>query len=286
MFFNFITINLWAFLSVITAVGIIVGSFLNVVIHRLPIMMHSEWRKQCLLLLEQSPITTERQGVVYNLCRPASHCSHCKHKLRFWENIPLLSFILLAGKCSHCKNAIAWTYPIVELIAGISSLIIAWYFSWTEYLLPALLFSWILIILVTVDIQQQLLPDILTLGLLWLGLFVNIFGLFAEPRVAIIGAIAGYLSLWLVATIFKWCTGKEGMGHGDFKLLGALGAWLGWKALFFVVLFSSLLGATIGILLITCRKYSRHTLIPFGPYLALAGWIALLYGNKINLLLF
>lgn len=269
-------------------VGLIVGSFLNVVIHRLPKMLERDWDGQAADLLEEKDLvevaTRLRVGSAqrYNLMTPASTCPHCGHKIRAYENIPVVSYGFLRGRCASCKAPISIRYPIVEAISGILSAYIGWRFGLTLAMAGALIFAWALIALTVIDIDTQLLPDDITLPLLWLGLLVNLNNGFAPLSSAVIGAIAGYLSLWAVYWLFKLATGKEGMGYGDFKLLGAIGAWLGWKMLAIVILLSSLVGAVVGIALIVFTRHGRNTPIPFGPYLAAAGLIALFWGETIN----
>ncbi len=269
-------------------VGLIVGSFLNVVIHRLPKMLERDWDGQAADLLEEKDLvevaTRLRVGSAqrYNLMTPASTCPHCGHKIRAYENIPVVSYGFLRGRCTSCKAPISIRYPIVEAISGILSAYIGWRFGLTLAMAGALIFAWALIALTVIDIDTQLLPDDITLPLLWLGLLVNLNNGFAPLSSAVIGAIAGYLSLWAVYWLFKLATGKEGMGYGDFKLLGAIGAWLGWKMLAIVILLSSLVGAVVGIALIVFTRHGRNTPIPFGPYLAAAGLIALFWGETIN----
>ena len=269
-------------------VGLIVGSFLNVVIHRLPKMLERDWDGQAADLLDEKNLVEVAKKLRvgnaqrYNLMTPASTCPHCSHKIRAYENIPVVSFIFLRGRCASCKAPIGIRYPIVEAISGILSAYIGWRFGWTLAMAGALVFAWALIALTVIDIDTQLLPDDITLPLLWLGLLVNLNNGFAPLSSAVIGAIAGYLSLWAVYWLFKLATGKEGMGYGDFKLLGAIGAWLGWKMLAIVILLSSLVGAIVGIALIVFTRHGRNTPIPFGPYLAAAGLIALFWGETIN----
>ena len=269
-------------------VGLIVGSFLNVVIHRLPKMLERDWDGQAADLLEEKDLvevaTKLRVGNAqrYNLMTPASTCPHCGHKIRAYENIPVVSYGFLRGRCASCKAPISIRYPTVEAISGILSAYIGWRFGLTLAMAGALIFAWALIALTVIDIDTQLLPDDITLPLLWLGLLVNLNNGFAPLSSAVIGAIAGYLSLWAVYWLFKLATGKEGMGYGDFKLLGAIGAWLGWKMLAIVILLSSLVGAVVGIALIVFTRHGRNTPIPFGPYLAAAGLIALFWGETIN----
>jgi leader peptidase (prepilin peptidase)/N-methyltransferase len=269
-------------LFVILAVllGLIVGSFLNVVIHRLPLMMEREWRMQCAELLGQ-PASDNDQPVL-NLWRPRSRCPHCGHLISAVENIPLLSYALQRGRCAHCHTAISVQYPLVEAASGLLAGIVAWKFGFGWPAAAALIFTWILLAASVIDFRHQLLPDDLTLPLLWLGLGVALFGLFADLPSAVMGAMAGYLALWLVYQGFRLLTGKEGMGFGDFKLLAALGAWTGWQYLITIVILSSLVGAVLGLALILFRQRDRQIPMPFGPFLAAAGWIALLWGESIH----
>ena len=258
--------------------GLALGSFLNVVIYRLPLMMEFRWRRECCELLE---LEREKEEAPLNLAIPNSHCPHCKAPIRPWQNIPLLSYLLLRGKCSACAKPISPRYPLLELTTGLMTMALAWHFSPGVALLGAALFTWTLIALTMIDIDHQLLPDNITLPLLWLGLLFNLGGTYASLPDAVMGAAAGYLTLWSVYQVFRLLTGKEGMGYGDFKLLAALGAWLGWQALPLVILLSSLAGAIIGVALMVIKRRGRDIPIPFGPYLALAGWIALLWGDVI-----
>ena len=260
--------------------GLLIGSFLNVVIYRLPKMLERQWRAECVALTGASA-TPEQPEAPFNLVTPASTCPHCGHRIRPWENIPALSYLLLRGRCSQCRQRISVRYPIVEVVTGILSAALAWHFGPTPQLLAALVLTWGLIALTMIDADTQLLPDVLTLPLLWLGLLVNTQGLFTDLNSAVWGAAAGYLSLWTVYWLFKLITGKEGMGYGDFKLLAALGAWMGWQMLPLIILLSSLVGAVVGIAMIVALGRDRQIPIPFGPYLATAGWIALLWGEPI-----
>jgi leader peptidase (prepilin peptidase)/N-methyltransferase len=275
-------------LAVVCALlGLVVGSFLNVVIHRLPKMLEREWDGHAADLLEQKnqPDAAKKlrgDGTRYNLMFPASACPRCGHKIRAYENIPIASYLFLRGRCSSCKATISIRYPIMEAISGILAAAVAWRFGLTLQMAAALIFTWSLIALTAIDIDTQLLPDDITLPLIWLGLLVNLNSGFTPLPSAVIGAIAGYLSLWAVYWLFKLTTGKEGMGYGDFKLLSAIGAWLGWKMLPVVILLSSLVGAIVGIGLIVFTRHGRNTPIPFGPYLAAAGLIALFWGETIN----
>ncbi len=264
---------------VVGLLGLIIGSFLNVIIYRLPIMMQQEARLQCAELLNV-PLSQSNQS--FNLIQPRSHCPHCGHQVTLLENIPLVSFIWQRGQCTACHQAISRRYPFVELLSASLAIILAWQFGFTWQLLGALMLTWILIALSMIDFDQQLLPDSLTLPGLWLGLGVNLFNLYTNIEASVIGAIAGYLFLWLVYWVFKLFTGKEGMGYGDFKLLALLGAWLGWQPLPSIILISSFLGALVGISLIIIRQHDKNIPIPFGPYLALAGWIYLLWGEKLT----
>ena len=258
--------------------GLLVGSFLNVVIHRLPKMMENEWRNQCAELHGDAPVEDEP----FSLIRPRSRCPSCGHPISALENIPILSWLWLRGKCSDCQAPISPRYPIVEAVTGLCSAAAAAYFGYGWMLLGALLLIWSLIALTFIDADTQLLPDSITLPLLWIGLCFNLFGVFADLSSAVLGAMVGYLSLWSVYWAFKLVTGKEGMGYGDFKLLAALGAWLGWQMLPLIILLSSLVGAAVGIVLIILARQGRHVPIPFGPYLAAAGLIALIWGKDLT----
>jgi leader peptidase (prepilin peptidase)/N-methyltransferase len=264
------------------ALGLFVGSFLNVVIHRLPKMMERGWNEQCAELAGREPDAAPR----YNLAVPRSACPSCGHAITAIENVPVLSWLALRGRCSACKARISPRYPVVELAAGALALAAVWQFGPTWKGLAACLFLWTLLALAFIDADTQLLPDDLTLPLLWGGLFANLFGLFVPLSSAVIGAIAGYLSLWTVYWLFKLVRGKEGMGYGDFKLLAAIGAWLGWPMLPQVVLVSSVLGAVGGIAMIVARGRDRASPLPFGPWLAGAGVVALFFGPQVNALYF
>ena len=258
--------------------GLVVGSFLNVVIHRLPKMMEREWHKQC---AELSGKVSE-DSPKYNLLVPRSACPLCGHAITAAENIPLVSYLFLRGKCAGCGTTISPRYPIVEATSGLLSAYAAWHFGFGLAGLTAIVFIWALIALTFIDFDAQLLPDDITLPLLWLGLLLNLDGTFTSLPNAVIGAIAGYLSLWSVYWAFKLTTGKEGMGYGDFKLLAAIGAWLGWTLLPLVILLSSLVGALVGITLIIFTRHGRNIPIPFGPYLAGGGLIALFWGQTLT----
>ncbi len=269
----------WLLLAGCGLLGLVIGSFLNVVILRLPRMMERDWRAGAREILELEPV----EQPVINLSQPGSHCPRCQQQIRARDNIPLLSWLLLRGRCRHCQTAIPIRYPLVEGLSGILSVLVAWQIGWTVELLPALILTWALIALSGIDLDHQLLPDSITLLLIWLGLLLSLIPVFApDPQTAIIGAVAGYLSLWSVFHAFRLLTGKEGMGYGDFKLLAALGAWLGWTALPMIILLSALVGAIAGILMILLLGRDRQLPIPFGPYLAGAGWLALLWGDTLT----
>lgn len=269
---------LFVILSVM--LGLIVGSFLNVVIYRLPLMMEREWRAQCAELLNQPAAETDQPP--FNLWMPRSRCPHCGHLITALENIPLLSFARQRGRCAHCQTRISLQYPLIEAVSGLLAGCVAWKFGFGWPALAALLLTWTLLAASVIDFKHQLLPDDLTLSLLWLGLAVALWGPFADLPSGVIGAMTGYLSLWTVYQAFRLLTGKEGMGHGDFKLLAALGAWTGWQSLVAIVLLSSLVGAVVGLALILFRGRDRGVPMPFGPFLAAAGWIVLLWGEGIN----
>ncbi len=257
--------------------GLMIGSFLNVVIHRLPRMLEREWAAQCEELAGNELVEDEP----YNLAVPASHCPACNHKITALENIPVLSYLVLRGRCSACGTRISARYPLVEALAGLGSAAAAFAFGPSWAALGAALLIWTMIALTFIDLDTQLLPDDLTLPLLWLGLVFNLFGTFTDLHSAVVGAMAGYLSLWAVYWLFKLIRGKEGMGYGDFKLLAAIGAWLGWQVLPIVVFFSSLVGAITAITMLTLRGGDHQQPIPFGPYLAVAGVLALFWGRPL-----
>ena len=258
--------------------GLFVGSFLNVVIHRLPRMMENEWAEQIAEFREEALPDQPR----FNLATPRSRCPHCGTPVAAIDNVPLLSYAVLGGKCRHCKAPISGRYPAVELLTALLSGAAAWQFGATLATVGALLFIWALVALTFIDLDTQLLPDSITLPLIWLGLGFNISGHFAPLPDAVIGAMAGYLSLWLVFHAFRLITGKEGMGYGDFKLLAAIGAWLGWQMLPLTILLSSVVGAVVGVSLMLFARHERDNPIPFGPYLAAAGLIALFFGDFLT----
>jgi leader peptidase (prepilin peptidase)/N-methyltransferase len=258
--------------------GLVIGSFLNVLIYRLPIMMEREWQGQCAELRgEPAPVYE-----FLSLARPRSRCPRCGHAISVFENIPVLSWLLLRGRCSACKAQISVRYPIVEALTGLLTAFAATHFGFGWPVAGAIFIIWCLIALTFIDFDTQLLPDSITLPLLWAGLLFNLSGTFTDLQSSVLGAVLGYLSLWLVYWAFKLATGKEGMGYGDFKLLSALGAWLGWQILPLIILLSSLVGAVVGILLIILAKRGRNVPIPFGPYLAAAGLLALFWGQELT----
>jgi leader peptidase (prepilin peptidase) / N-methyltransferase len=266
------------FISLCATIGLMVGSFLNVVILRLPKMMEREWHQQCAELRGETIETLPPLSIA----KPRSACPHCQHKITALENIPILSYLVLRGRCSQCNTSISPRYPIIEALTGIISGFVAWNFGYGFLALAALIFVWAMIALAFIDLDTQLLPDDITLPLLWAGLLVNLGDGFTDIRSAIIGAVSGFLALWSVYWCFKIATGKEGMGYGDFKLLAVIGAWFGWKMLPLVILISSLVGAVVGIGLIVITKHRRNVPIPFGPYLVGGGLIALFWGNQLN----
>ena len=267
--------------------ALLIGSFLNVVIYRLPIMMERAWREQFEEIAE-TPADELPTGR-FDLVAPRSCCPACGHQITAMQNIPVASFLMLRGKCSNCQAPISRRYPIIELLTAVLTGIVAWRFGFGWEAAAAILMTWTLIAISVIDIDHQIIPDSISLPLIWAGLFLSLFHeaagaeiLFVDPRTAIIGALAGYLSLWSIYHLFRLITGKEGMGYGDFKLLAALGAWLGpWPMLPVIILLSAVVGATVGISLIVFKRHDRGVPIPFGPYLAAAGWIAMLYGPQI-----
>lgn len=266
------------FIGFVSLIGLMVGSFLNVVIYRLPEMMKRNWHHQCAelrgeVIAPQAP---------FNLILPRSTCIHCGHTITALENIPVISYVVLRGRCSQCHSPISLRYPLIEAISALMSGFVAWHFGFGWMAMTALIFVWALIALAAIDLNTQLLPDDITLPLLWLGLLINMGQGFSDIHSAIIGAVSGYLSLWSIYWIFKLITGKEGMGYGDFKLLAAIGAWLGWQMLPLVLLSSSLVGACVGIGLITAAKLKNNMPIPFGPYLVGGAIIALFWGKQLN----
>jgi leader peptidase (prepilin peptidase)/N-methyltransferase len=292
-FIEALAVHPWLLLGCTFLFGALIGSFLNVVIHRLPIMLERQWREQAgetLAVAAASPGAAPARSPTerYNLVVPRSRCPKCNAEITALQNIPLLSYVFLRGKCASCGTKISVRYPVVELVTALLSVAVVWRFGWHWQSAAALLFTWALIALTVIDIDQQLLPDVITLPLLWLGLLLSLaWHVGLKPPIpvdmpsAIIGAVAGYLSLWLVYWAFKLATGKEGMGYGDFKLFGAFGAWMGWQMLPMILLLSAFTGAVVGIALIAIRGRDRNIPLPFGPYLAAAAWIALMWGPQI-----
>ncbi|NLJ11739.1 MAG: prepilin peptidase [Gammaproteobacteria bacterium] len=271
--------NAAVFVACVVVLGLLVGSFLNVVVYRLPKMLMRDWRAQAREVLEMPTKDVEE---TFNLVLPNSSCPNCGHEIKPWENIPLLSWLFLRGKCSGCKQAISVRYPLVELACGVLSGVIAWQFGVSWETLAMLVLTWGLLAMSLIDADQQILPDALVLPLLWLGLILNSFGLFTSLSDALWGAVIGYMSLWSIFWLFKLVTGKEGMGYGDFKLLALLGAWGGWQVLPLTILLSSVVGAVLGVIILRLQRNSYSNPIPFGPYLAVAGWIALIWGDAIT----
>ncbi len=276
---NFWANNLAVFAVCVGFVGLLIGSFLNVVTYRLPKMLMRDWRMQAREVLD---LPEQADAEPFNLILPNSSCPHCGHEIKPWENIPLVSWLLLRGKCSGCKKAISIRYPLVELACGLFSAVIAWQFGVSWEALAMLVLTWGLLSMSLIDADHQILPDVLVLPLLWLGLILNSFGFFTSLSDALWGAVIGYMSLWSIFWLFKLITGKEGMGYGDFKLLALIGAWGGWQVLPLTILLSSVLGAVIGIIILRLQRNGYNKPIPFGPYLAAAGWLALIWGEQIT----
>ncbi len=294
---DFITIlshNSWLFSAIAFVFAAVIGSFLNVVIHRFPVMMKREWQQECNQYLNEyhqaliAPISNKLERAIddypqkYNLIVPGSACPKCKTNIKPWHNLPVIGWLMLRGKCASCRTAISARYPVIELLTGLAVAFLALHFGPTWQFALATLLTLVLIALTGIDLDEMLLPDQLTLPLLWLGLLINLNSTFTSPTDALIGAAAGYMSLWSVFWVFKLLTGKEGMGYGDFKLLAVFGAWFGWQLLPLIILLSSIVGAVVGIMLIISKKINQGSPIPFGPYIALAGWIAMIWGNDIN----
>jgi leader peptidase (prepilin peptidase)/N-methyltransferase len=274
------------FVALAFFLSLLIGSFLNVVIYRLPIMMEREWRAQCQELAETP--ATEIPAGRYDLVFPRSGCTSCGAQITAMQNVPILSYLLLRGKCGSCGEPISKRYPIVEAMTAILTAVVAWRFGFGWEAAAAILLTWALIAVSVIDIDHQIIPDSISLPFIWIGLILSLFQpvagagvLFIDAKTAIVGALAGYLSLWSVYQLFRLMTGKEGMGYGDFKLLAVLGAWLGWQMLPLIILLSAVVGATVGIVMIVVRRHDRNIPIPFGPYLAAAGWLAMLYGRQI-----
>jgi len=275
--------EMWFFLLTVGLVSLCIGSFLNVVIYRLPLMMNNTWQSECrLLLTDELPKSQLENTKTFNLCTPHSSCPKCGNAIKAWQNIPLVSWLLLKGRCFNCKTPISVRYPLVELGTALVSLLLAQHFGPVPLTVLYLIITWALIALIFIDIDHMLLPDQITLPLLWLALLASCFDMTIPPSEAIIGAAVGYLSLWSVYWLFKLTTGKEGMGFGDFKLLAIFGALLGWQAILTIVLLSSFVGAIIGSVQLAIQGKDKSTPIPFGPYLAIAGWLCILYGEQIH----
>ncbi|WP_373332289.1 A24 family peptidase [Thiopseudomonas alkaliphila] len=276
------------FIALASLLGLLAGSFINVVVYRLPKMLQADWQQQAkVILAEAQPAVAARPepdstSPRFNLLVPRSACPRCQHVIKPWENIPLLSWLALKGKCSGCQQIISKRYPLVELASGILSAVVAWRFGFGLPAMAILLLTWGLLTMSLIDADHQLLPDILVLPLLWLGLLLNTQSMFVSLSDAVLGVAIGYLSLWSIYWLFKLIMGKEGMGYGDFKLLAMLGAWGGWQVLLITILLSSLVGAILGIIILRLQKEGIEKPIPYGPYLAVAGWIALLWGNQIT----
>jgi leader peptidase (prepilin peptidase) / N-methyltransferase len=267
-----------AFYLMVGFISLFIGSFLNVVIYRLPRMMEQSWNEECRLYLGLKP---QQDPEKLNLSVPLSHCPRCKEPIRPWHNIPLLSYLFLRGKCAHCKTHISGRYPLVEFLTCITSLFFAYKFGFTWQCLAVLIFTWYCICLTFIDIDTHLLPDQLTLSLLWIGLFISIYHIFCDSQSAILGAMGGYLIFAFIQLTFEFFTGKTGMGQGDFKFLAAIGAFLGWQMLPLIILLSSISGVIIGLTHMALKRDFTSVPLPFGPYLAIAAWFALIWGSEI-----
>ena len=283
-----LTQSTWVFIAVVFAFALVIGSFLNVVIYRLPIMMEREWRAQC-EEIEKTPPAQAMPSGRFDLIMPRSRCPSCGEGIRAWQNIPVVSYLLLGGQCANCKVSISARYPVVEMLTALLATLCAWRFGIGWEATMAIAMTLLLVPISVIDLDTQLIPDSIVLPLMWLGLAISLFHplagsevLFISPQDAIVGAMAGYLSLWSVYQLFKLVTGKEGMGYGDFKLLAALGAWLGWQQLPMIILMLAVVGAIVGIGLMAFRRHERSVPMPFGPYLAGAGWITMLWGERIK----
>ena len=268
-------------LLVAAILGLMVGSFLNVVVYRLPVILQRDWQAQARDVLEVPQDETGEQQP-FNLLWPPSRCQHCSAPVRAWQNIPVLSWLLLRGRCKECGGRISLRYPLVEVASAALSVLVAWQFGLSGQGIAMLVLTWGLLALSLIDADHQLLPDVLVLPLLWLGLLLNSFELFTSLQDAVYGAAFGYLSLWTVFWLFKLVTGKEGMGYGDFKLLAMLGAWGGWQVLPLTILLSSVVGAVLGVIILRLQRQGMAQPLPFGPYLAIAGWIAIIWGEQIT----
>jgi len=269
------------FIFSMTMLGLCIGSFLNVVIYRLPKMMEQDWHEQCCELLDIKNENESAQQKV-NLIFPGSSCPSCQHKITALENIPVISYLFLKGRCSSCKTKISLQYPIIEMFTGLATAYVAWHFGFSLQTLCAVFLTWALICISMIDLEHSLLPDDITLPFMWLGLACNTFGVFTDIYSSLIGAMLGYSILWIIFMSFKAATGKEGMGYGDFKLLALLGAWLGWQYLPLIILLSSITASIIGLAMIIFKGRDKAAAFPFGPYLAIAGWITLIWGKELT----
>ncbi len=276
---NFLNTNPDIFLLLVAAFSLLIGSFLNVVIYRLPHMIQDAWSQECREYLGLKSSAEDTSQLTLHL--PFSHCTHCKKTLKPWHNIPVISYLVLGGKCAYCRAKISPLYPLVELLCCLASVYVAWRFGVSWQTTAGLLFTWIIIALIFIDIDHHLLPDHLTLLLIWLGLFLSIFSIFSNSTDAIIGAIAGYLIFASIQWLFKLATGKIGMGQGDFKFLAGLGAFLGWQQLPIIILLASISGLIFGLTHMSLKRQFKSVPLPFGPYLAIAGWISMMWGTSI-----
>ena len=276
------------FVALVAMLSLFVGSFLNVVIHRLPIMMEIGWKQECEELLNCKPeaSTNSQEEQVFNLMVPRSRCPSCGQMIKAWQNIPVVSYLMLGGKCGNCKTAISVQYPIVEAVTATLSVMVALKFGVSIQTVAGLIITWSLVALTVIDLKETLLPDSITLPMMWFGLVGSLIPVFVSPSDAIVGAAIGYLSLWSVYHLFRIVTGKEGMGYGDFKLMALFGAWFGWQAIPSIILLSSVVGAIVGITMIVAQGRDKNIPIPFGPYLAAAGWISMMYGDTLRALYF
>jgi len=278
---DYIVTHAWLFITLVGILGLLVGSFLNVVIHRLPIMLERDWQQQCLEFLNKS-IEEKNESTHFSLSYPASHCPFCRTKLRIWHNIPILSYLLLGGRCADCNAKIPFRYLLVEILCCFLSAVAAYQFGISVELVAVLLLTWFLIAISFIDLEHQLLLDSLVYPLLWLGLFFSCFNLFSDSHDAILGAIIGYAFFWIIDKVFKLITKKEGIGQGDLKLLAAAGAWLGWQILPFMILTSSILGLIVGSSVLLITRKSKETPIPFGPFIAVALWLGIIWGFDLT----
>lgn len=274
--------NLVLFYSFIFVAGLCIGSFINVAVYRIPKMLYFEWFTECYEFLNLQPKFYKSPKFSLNLCFPGSHCPDCKKKISILDNIPIISYCLLKAKCRNCKKKISIRYPLIEILTTVCSMVVAFKFGLQYKVGFALLLTWVLIVQAAIDVEEYIIPDEITLPILWLGLIINYFNMFVNLESAVIGAIGGYISFWSIYWIFKMITGKDGIGYGDFKLLAMLGAWLGYEQLLLIILISSAVGSCVGGTLILLKKHDKNSPIPFGPYLAMAGWIAMLWGEAID----